>query len=180
MFRHDEFYSPTARNALVKSPVEYLVDSIRRVGGKLNKKRAYRMGYWLDALGQSIYNPPSVFGWQEGLAWVGTAGMLARADVAHGVADARDNNDPVKYKPKKLLGKKSEWEGLDAVGVVDLVLRRMGVDDPSASTRAALEEYAQKNSLDLLEPIVVDDEFVDRKLRGLIALTMGSPEFQKH
>jgi hypothetical protein len=111
---------------------------------------------------------------------VTTAGLLARANVAHGVADARDSNDPVKYKPRKLLGKASDWEGLDAAGVVDIVLRRLGLDSPSSSTRAALEEYAQKNSLGLLEPIVVDDEFIDMKLRGLIALTMGSPEFQKH
>jgi len=177
IFRRDEFYSPTAQRALVKSPVEFLVGAVRLLQGKQHSGYPYEIGDVLDELGQSLFAPPSVFGWKEGLKWVSTSGLLARNARGEWIADARDKGHPIKYAPSKLLGKKGEWATLDAAGVVQRVLDEL---DTSASpaTLAALVAYVQADDDGVPQPLVIDDEFVDTKLRGLVSLVLGTPEFQ--
>ncbi len=178
IFRHDAFYSDTAKRALVKGPVEWFVGSLRLLGAKVKKNHPYEIGGAIQSMGQSIYSPPSVFGWNDGLAWVATSGLLERADTAEWVADARNKYAPVVFKPEKLLGKEKEWVALDGPALVALLLAALDVQDASAATVAALEEYAALDDDGVPQPVVVDADYVDVKVRGLVALILSSPEYQ--
>ena len=85
IFRHDAFWSAESLAGHVKSPAEWLVGSLRLLRAKVNRKELRDVGEWLDELGQSLLDPPSVFGWDQDLAWVGTSGLLARAHVADAI-----------------------------------------------------------------------------------------------
>src|SRR5262245_16729505 len=176
IFRHDGFWSPQAERAIVKAPVQYLVGSLRMLNGKVHGK-GWDVGQTLQRLGQALYNPPSVFGWKEGLPWVGTSGLLERAKTAEWIADARGKKHPVHYDPKKVLGPAKEWKDMTAANVVARVLQALDVQTVSAPTSAALLAYAQADSEGNPQTVVVDKDYVDLKVRGLIALVMSIPEY---
>ena len=71
----DEFWSTQAYLSLVKSPVDYLTASLRSLGATVNPKAAVAT---LNNMGQLPFDPPSVFGWPDGAAWINTSTMLDR------------------------------------------------------------------------------------------------------
>ena len=179
LFTSDVFYGAAARRARVKSPMEFLAGALRMLGGKVRKGGdwSYDVHEAIRDLGQSIFDPPSVFGWKEGLPWVSSNGLLQRLRAAARIADARDD-EPWKWKPKKLLPKKKQWGGLDAGGVVDLVVARLGPAGLDPATRQTLITYLETDEQGQPAPFALDQETVDRKVRGLVALVLASPEFQ--
>ena len=70
-----EFWSTQAYLSLVKSPVDYLTASLRSLGATVNPKAAVAT---LNNMGQLPFDPPSVFGWPDGAAWINTSTMLDR------------------------------------------------------------------------------------------------------
>lgn len=69
-----EFLSPRAYRALVKSPVELLVGSLRTLGVKQLESDP------LFVMGQSLFAPPNVKGWAGGRHWINSATFLARVN----------------------------------------------------------------------------------------------------
>ncbi len=76
LFKSEAFYAQEAIHALVKSPVEMVVCSFRL----LNAKPADYRGMALSTLsmGQELFQPPNVKGWDGGLKWLNTATLFAR------------------------------------------------------------------------------------------------------
>lgn len=71
----DEFWSTQAHLSLVKTPVDYLTVSLRSLGATVSPKAAVAT---LNNMGQLPFDPPSVFGWPAGAAWINTSTMLDR------------------------------------------------------------------------------------------------------
>lgn len=176
IFRHDAFWSAESLAGHVKSPAEWLVGSLRLLRAKVNRKELRDVGEWMDELGQSLLDPPSVFGWDQDLAWVGTSGLLARAHVADAIAEAREKHEPVRYVPKKLLGKLKKLDGPEAL--VDRVLEGLDVAHATPATRSALLHYTETAASGLPIEYALDSDFIDLKVRGLIALILASPDYQ--
>ncbi|MCB9880206.1 MAG: DUF1800 domain-containing protein [Planctomycetes bacterium] len=79
IFKSRAFYSHVARGTQVKSPVVLLVSTIRTLGmpspnGSVIAGAAAR-------LGQELFGPPNVRGWEGGLAWITTSSLLERDNV---------------------------------------------------------------------------------------------------
>jgi uncharacterized protein (DUF1800 family) len=81
VLEHDEFWGSEARYSLVKSPVEFVASMIRRAGFS-----ASDMGlHWsMEPMGQTLFDPPSVAGWGQGVYWLGTVSAWARGGFARG------------------------------------------------------------------------------------------------
>jgi uncharacterized protein (DUF1800 family) len=71
----DEFWSNQAYLSLVKSPVDYVTTALRSLGATVNPKAAVAT---LNNMGQLPFDPPNVFGWPDGAAWINTSTMLDR------------------------------------------------------------------------------------------------------
>jgi hypothetical protein len=70
------FYSPTAFQQRVKSPVEYVLGSARAVvDGEISQQHLVAK---VEALGQQLFAPPNVKGWPGAQAWINTSTLLAR------------------------------------------------------------------------------------------------------
>lgn len=63
---------------LVKSPVEFTLGAIKQLGVKLNNKEFYRLLKVQQKLGQELFNPPSVKGWNDGISWIDTSSLIYR------------------------------------------------------------------------------------------------------
>lgn len=80
IFTHPEFYAPRARATQVKSPVQWLVQAGRETGRQLLPPG---LALPLAAeLGQNLFLPPSVKGWDGGTSWINSATMIRRSNTA--------------------------------------------------------------------------------------------------
>lgn len=181
VFAKDEFYATTAKRARVKSPAELVVGALRQLGAKISNSDTgvYEASNAMTSLGQPIFEPPTVFGWKEGLHWISTNGMLERLRVAETIADARKSEGAgFQWNPAKLLGPKKKQAALTATQVVEMVLAALSLDAPLPATVSTLESYLQTDENGQTVTFFVDPASIDVKVRGLVALILSSPEYQ--
>jgi len=164
----DAFYSDQSFYGHVKSPVEYVVGTVKQLGGQVRERSLLPA---LRGLGQELFNPPNVAGWPGGPAWIDASTMATRFNfgglLVAAVKGAPSPNgggyiDPESFVQK--LGTKS-WDAVINLFGGSLTA---GLSD---ATHAALSEYVSKAQD--LKP-----QTLDTKLRGLIHLLMVSPEYQ--
>jgi uncharacterized protein (DUF1800 family) len=79
LFMDPAFYRDEIVGARVQSPVEYMVGTSRRLG---MRTPAVILGSGAALLGQRLFAPPSVKGWDEGEAWITTASLMQRGNMA--------------------------------------------------------------------------------------------------
>jgi uncharacterized protein (DUF1800 family) len=79
MFLNSAFYSDAVMYAHVKSPVELLVGQLRALEVAPIDLDGMLLG--LRLMGQDLFQPPNVKGWDGGLAWINTATLYNRYNV---------------------------------------------------------------------------------------------------
>lgn len=80
IFASEEFYSDRARNSLVKSPIQYIVQARRTLGISLPSGAPLTFVY--RQLGQLPFYPPNVKGWDGGKSWINTTTLAYRYELA--------------------------------------------------------------------------------------------------
>lgn len=78
LFADPRFYRDEVVGTRVAGPVQYLVGSARRLQFDPPGQMVLNAG---DVLGQRLFWPPSVKGWEEGMAWITTASLMARSNM---------------------------------------------------------------------------------------------------
>jgi len=73
------FYREEVIGTRVQSPVDFLVSNARRLGLDVDSRALY-LG--ASSLGQRLFYPPSVKGWDEGESWITTGSFLMRGNIA--------------------------------------------------------------------------------------------------
>jgi hypothetical protein len=79
LFSDPRFYRDEVVGARVLSPVEYMVGSARRMQVEVPPGM---LGAGAALLGQRVFSPPSVKGWDEGYAWITTSTLMQRGNLA--------------------------------------------------------------------------------------------------
>jgi uncharacterized protein (DUF1800 family) len=79
MLRSNLFFSPAAYRQRIKSPVEFALGIVVGLEGLVSTSR---LGADLEALGQSLYHPPTVRGWPGGRRWINAATLVGRSNLA--------------------------------------------------------------------------------------------------
>jgi uncharacterized protein (DUF1800 family) len=72
----DAFYAAENRGALVKSPVDLVIGTMRQFD--VGYSDPLPLTLLLRALGQDLFSPPNVKGWPGGDAWINSTTLLAR------------------------------------------------------------------------------------------------------
>lgn len=73
------FYREEVLGSRVMGPIDYLVSTQRRLGIEVSPLFVYRAA---EDLGQTLFQPPNVKGWEGGEAWITTASLLGRGNAA--------------------------------------------------------------------------------------------------
>lgn len=79
LFLSEHFYQPEVMNEQIKSPAQLVVGAIRSMNVP-----ARDLGTLLDAMslmGQNLFFPPSVKGWDGGRSWINTATLFTRQNI---------------------------------------------------------------------------------------------------
>ena len=69
------FFGPSARRARIAGPVELVAVAARSLGARISPRLAAR---WTSRMGQALFRPPSVKGWDGGQAWIHAGAWIAR------------------------------------------------------------------------------------------------------
>jgi uncharacterized protein (DUF1800 family) len=72
------FYSSFAVGRKVRSPVELGIGLLRCLHGSSNLDRVAQQ---LDEIGQAVFYPPNVKGWDGGRTWINTSTLLGRSNL---------------------------------------------------------------------------------------------------
>jgi uncharacterized protein (DUF1800 family) len=125
IFRSPEFWSTTARGALVRSPIEWMVASMQALN--LTTTSAVPQA-WMARIGQTPWGQPDVSGWKDNDYWISTSRAWARSGFA------RSTRSVV-----QTAGTLDSLQALTPADAVTAAFTRFGISDPSPVTRAALE-----------------------------------------
>jgi len=79
LFRSRYFYSDDVIGQKIKSPAELVVGSIRSLG--VPARDLNLLVTSMERMGQNLFFPPSVKGWDGGRAWINTATMFVRQNT---------------------------------------------------------------------------------------------------
>lgn len=79
LFKSEHFYDAALRGQMVKGPAQHVVGSVRVLGTPTRDisvlSQAMRM------MGQDLFDPPSVAGWDGGRGWVNTSTLYVRQNL---------------------------------------------------------------------------------------------------
>jgi len=90
MLRSREFQNPGNWYTRYAWPVEFVVRAVKEVGWTGFSVDTLRAP--LTAMGQTLFEPPDVNGWELGQGWFSTGGMLARMNFSAALAANQRNN----------------------------------------------------------------------------------------
>jgi uncharacterized protein (DUF1800 family) len=79
LLRSRLFFAPETRRARISAPVEHVARSIRALGERIAPRQAARAA---ASMGQALFRPPSVKGWDGGRAWIHAGAWIARHNLA--------------------------------------------------------------------------------------------------
>jgi uncharacterized protein (DUF1800 family) len=166
IFLHDDFYGAEAKSSSVKNPCEFAFSAIRATRASTNGKP---LPDHLANMGMDLFDPPTVNGWNNGLAWLSSGQFLGRFEFAQALAAARSGD--LKLSPTRLFDRAAT----SADSVVDELLAKLGIAAiVPADARQALIDYFG-GATNFYDPAVIE-----QKVRGAIALMLDLPEFQVH
>ena len=89
----DAFYAPQNRAALIKSPVELIVGTLRQFRFETGEAMPFYVAS--RQLGQDLFAPPNVKGWPGGEAWINSATLLARKQFLERLFRAQEMRQPL-------------------------------------------------------------------------------------
>ena len=82
----DAFWARENRGTLVKSPIEFVVGTLRQL--EVQPQSGLPFAILSAGMGQNLYSPPNVKGWPGGNVWIDTNTLLARKQFVDRLARA--------------------------------------------------------------------------------------------
>ena len=144
-----EFFSAEARRAKVKTPLEFVASAVRASNAAVNNPQ--QLVQALRTLGMPLYGAQPPTGWGDtAMDWVNTGALLGRLNFA------------VQLAGGQLRG-------------VRVTVRDLAADTSEASRNALVEHLLLGTASDATRNTLAKAESPQQ----LLALTLGSPEFQK-
>lgn len=183
MFRSEEFYSEAVIRSQVKSPVQWLIGSVRMLERDLPP--ALVCTQLLRNLGQELLMPPNVKGWDGGLSWITTNNLLSRYNQAAMLVLSEGSVAP--SSPNKQMRRVEEFanglaQKMPTVDVSKILSpeerRGKKLLIPALEKRFLQAKLKGKQAQTLQDYLDGRGELDDQDIRHTIRLIMSTPEYQ--
>lgn len=187
VFRSEEFYSDAVLRNQVKSPVQWLVGTARMLQCELPP--AFISAAITRSLGQDLFAPPNVKGWDGGVTWITTNTLLERyndaATLVQGTTQQLSASD-FALKPGGAGGmvqeKAAQRVHIGGVDVEKILTPEERAD--KGKLVASLQHRLLQSTLSNKQAEALRD-FLDSRanlneadIRNVIRLVMSTPEYQ--
>ena len=189
IFSSEEFYSERAMSGQIKSPTEYVVQTAKLLEAPLPSALVAQNA--MRQMGQTLFAPPNVKGWDGGKAWISTSTLMFRFNFANYLinGDAMLPSGPAAGRIKgagpgfRRLDQRTEPAHREAIEIsrlvppelrnkpdelIDHLSKRLFQTRAAENDRTAFRQY-----LDSKKP-----DTSDQTIRGLVHLMMSTPQFQ--
>lgn len=163
LLRSNVFYSARAYRALVKSPVQFVVGSYQLYG--IRESDIVALGA-LRRMGQVLFYPPNVKGWDGGAAWLNSQTLLARENFASSLQQ-RMGDAPWLQQALR---------SMDPASVTRALAATILQNDVSPASAARLSAYLGGSTV--TERAGLSVENADERIRSAAYLTMAMPAYQ--
>ena len=87
VLKSSEFFDDANIGNRVLGPAEFVIGAVRALEMFDPPPSTIVLAEWTAALGQDLFEPPNVFGWPGGRAWLNTRSLIARGNFAARLAD---------------------------------------------------------------------------------------------
>lgn len=174
LFLSRHFHDPANELARIKSPAELVVGAVRSLGTPVRDLGILNDA--MDLMGQSLFFPPSVKGWDGERSWINTSTLFVRQNLLNFLLTGKTPTgyDPLadteRYDPAALLAPLAESDPgaeRDPAKVADYLLRFALGGEPHPDTLAVIERFLASSG-----PANRD------ALTGALALITAMPEYQ--
>jgi len=187
IFRSEEFYAPGVIRAQVKSPTQWLAGSLRMLERDLPPPLMSTAA--LRQLGQDLFAPPNVKGWDGGVAWITTNNLLNRynfaailvlgRNAARAITAAAGKTEQAKRMQERLDRIKNQAAPVDVRKLFPPELRM----DPETFIAALEKRFLQSRLRDKQAAAIRDyledeGDMEDEVVLNAIRLIMSTPDFQ--
>jgi uncharacterized protein (DUF1800 family) len=179
MLRSNLFFSVQTYRGRVKAPVDFALGIVRALEGRVG---TIALAEALEQLGQNLFYPPSVKGWDGGPNWINGQTLLFRQNLALALTSTEDGRFGRRTDPALLVrvhGRQSHQEN------VDFFLRLFLEDEVPAETRSRLlhylhqtHEYLHQTHKQTYPPYWTKEDITDHGIRSVCHLVLTLPEFQ--
>lgn len=177
LFLSEHFYADALLNEQIKSPAELVVGAVRSLNTPVRD-----LGVLNDAMnlmGQNLFFPPSVKGWDGGRSWINTATMYVRQNILCFLLTGKtpQGYDPLaekeRYDPTRLLGDAGfDPQSVDASNREQLVRLAQSILELTIGR-------AEKRHTDTLVSYAQTRGTLDNEtITGMLLLTSVMPEYQ--
>jgi uncharacterized protein (DUF1800 family) len=170
LFLDPAFYREEVLGARVQGPLEYMVGMSRRLGLKTPPLVIAAGG---SLLGQRMFAPPNVKGWDEGEAWITTSSLMQRGNLAGlllGVVQIDDviraddpdmdeldaSDEPAMRKERRPLDKQAGLKGAGSVAYQALRKVQEAGWAPNLNFSARLERAGAKTDAQIVDALLED------------------------
>ncbi|MBX3384051.1 MAG: DUF1800 domain-containing protein [Phycisphaeraceae bacterium] len=162
----EHFYERRFRNQQIKSPVQLVVGALRSLDTPARDLSILNDA--LDLMGQRLFFPPSVKGWDGGRSWINTSTVFVRQNVMVFLLTGKKPQgfdataDTQRFDPMRVVG-----ERRDPAAAVERVLLVTLGQTPSDGTET-LRGFLRANG----------DRVNEQTVLGMLLLATAMPEYQ--
>ena len=187
LFSSEEFYSPSVLRNQVKSPVQWLVGTTRML--QCDLPPGFICAAMLRTLGQDLFAPPNVKGWDGGITWITTNTLLERyndaATLVQGTTQQLTASDFAR-KPggpggavQEKAAERIHIGGLDVEKILTPGERAdKGQLVASLQHRLLQSTFSNQQNQALRDFLDSRPNLNDTDIRNVVRLVMSTPEYQ--
>jgi uncharacterized protein (DUF1800 family) len=175
MLRSNLFFSEHAYRARIKAPVDYVLGMARSLEAQMGTQNgALNLTQALENLGQNVFHPPSVKGWDGGQSWLNGQTLLFRQNLALELArrPAGYRLPATAFQLAEAHGKKTDEER------AEFFLKLFLQGDVPEETRKRIFDYAKTASKQKLPAYWTQQDVSEHRVISLCHLVMTLPEYQ--
>jgi uncharacterized protein (DUF1800 family) len=172
ILRSNLFFSAHAYRNQVKSPVDFAIGIARALEGRIG---TLAMGTAMENLGQRLFYPPSVAGWDAGTAWLNGQTLLFRHNLALAMTSTQDDAYGRRLDPAQVARNHNRHGDAE---LVDLFLNIFLQGDAPAGSRDRLVQYMQQARKQRVPAYWTAQDAEDQRIRSLCHLVLTLPECQ--
>ena len=103
MLRSELFFSKANLRSRVCDPVSFLIGPLRALECFRDPPSTLILAGWLQRMGQDLFYPPNVGGWDGGRTWLSTRTVIARTNYAAALTSGRLHNAVLRPNLDQLL-----------------------------------------------------------------------------
>ena len=171
IFRSEHFYNESNMNSIIKSPIQLIVQAVRSLNPPQRSKMVRTLVIAADVMGQRLFAPPSVKGWDGGRTWINTSTMFMRQNtVLYLLTGQRPDGEPwetggARFDAMSLV----KGQTRDTKDTVTFLLSSLlNVEEPNRDRVASLLDFmkTQNNTIN------------NESVTSLLTLITAMPEYQ--